>query len=203
MKKILLTKDKIMIVDDADYEFLKKYKIHCKGKSRYYAGISMKINGKFKDVPVHRLIMEVPNDKVVDHINGNGLDNRRCNLRIVTQHQNTFNMSKSNKKTYSKYKGLTLKNDRPGWVVRIKYNDRHIELGSYKSEEKAASIYNFASRIFFGKYRKENVGKGVTELSFSEQYKVYKTCRKIIEKNGWYIDTEVYHSFFMIDKEME
>lgn len=69
----------------------------CKGRRKYYVRHSKKINGKTKYFYLHRLIMKPPVGMVVDHINGNGLDNRRCNLRVVTKSENSKIKIRNNK----------------------------------------------------------------------------------------------------------
>ena len=78
------------------------------------------------------------------------------------------------------------------WTARIKFNDKHVELGTYPTEEMAAAAYNFASRIFFGEYRREN--EGVEELPASTKQKLFEKAERYIERYGWYVDTEFYRS---------
>lgn len=94
----------------------------------------------------------------------------------------------------SKYKGVLrrtkLKNEAKPWTARIKYNGRHVELGSYPTEELAAGAYNYASRIFFGKFRHEN--EGVDEIPPDLQAVLFQKAENYIERYGWYVDTELY-----------
>lgn len=108
MKRIPLTQGRSAIVDDADYEALTAHSwclSNCSGIC--YAVRGCKIEGKHHTVLMHREIMEAPKGMLVDHINGDGLDNRRCNLRLVTDSQNHFNQRKRKKVTSSKQKGFT------------------------------------------------------------------------------------------------
>ena len=93
IRYIPLTKGKVAIVDAADYEWLSRYKWHVEepGPGRFYASRATPGHAR---IGMHRAIMNPPKGMVVDHINGNGLDNRRCNLRICTPRQNSCNRSK-------------------------------------------------------------------------------------------------------------
>jgi hypothetical protein len=94
MKKIPLTQGYFAIVDDSDFDMLNRVKWHAnKGHNTFYAQRSvLQENGKWKNVQMHRVILGVHDPKIqVDHINGDGLDNRRCNLRSCTRSENMQN----------------------------------------------------------------------------------------------------------------
>lgn len=95
-------------------------------------------------------IMNPEKEKVVDHINSNKLDNRRCNLRIVNTKQNSMNKTKS-KNTTSKYIGVYYNKLRKKWNANIIY------LGSFEKEEEAAKIRDSATNKYFGIYGKLNL----------------------------------------------
>ena len=100
-KRILLTKNKVAIVDDEDYEWLNQWK--WKYHKDNYGYRTVKYN---KSIFMHRIINKTPDGLFTDHINREGLDNRKCNLRTVTRNQNIFN-SKPRKNNTSGYKGVT------------------------------------------------------------------------------------------------
>ena len=100
-----------VLIDKKDKELYDKYnwQIQVYGPSvRVYAIVTKKTKGKNvnKTIYLHRYLTKCPKNKVVDHKNGNCLDNRRKNLRICTQSQNIRNSSKTRSKTSSKYKGV-------------------------------------------------------------------------------------------------
>jgi len=103
-----------------------------------------------KQVLAHRLIAELEgwdlSSKVVDHINGNGLDNRIENLQVVTQSQNMMKQRKP-AGCSSDYKGVMRFRDK--WRSRITVNGKTKSLGVYKTEQEAALAYNFAANAMF------------------------------------------------------
>ena len=153
-----------------------------------------KKRGEPRTVQMHREILHCTGDVVIDHINRNGLDNQKVNLRQASTQTNAFNRAKPIMNCTSVYKGVFQRKNDDRWTARIKFNGRHVELGKYDTEERAAAAYNFASRIFFGRYRKEN--NGVEELSSAEQQKIFFTAKRYIERYGWFVDTETYRSYY-------
>ncbi len=104
-------------------------------------------------VQMHREIMKAPKDKFVDHINGNTLDNRKDNLRLVTHTENLRN-SKLNKRNTTGYKGV--RRTKSGFYARINVSGREISLGGFPTLERAARAYDTAAIIHFGKYARLN-----------------------------------------------
>ena len=104
---------------------------------------------------LHRFIMDCPDDMVVDHINGDGLDNRKSNLRICTQAENTRNHSKPCNNT-SGYIGVSYGEPYGKWHAYITYNGRRITLGYYDTIVEAAEARRQAEIEYFGEYRKED-----------------------------------------------
>ena len=121
--KIIYTKKKEEIyVDDEDYEWLSKHK-WCLS-SNGYALRTIKHNGKRKKLRMHRLIMNLSDQKVfVDHINGNKLDNTRSNLRLCTNAENTRNRG-ANKNNISGIKGLCYDKRFNRWKAQISLNGK-------------------------------------------------------------------------------
>jgi len=145
MKTIRLTKNKLALVDDDDYSNLIKYRWHSvEGSRNWYAGGT--INGK--PIAMHRLILNAPSDKEVDHINGNGLDNRKNNLRLCTRQQNTWN-SRRNRKGNTRYKGVVYCKKTEKFSISLKG-------GCYDTAEQAALIYNHIAQILYGEFARLN-----------------------------------------------
>lgn len=156
MKKIKLTQGKYALVDDKDFEWLNQWK-WCIHHKRYYSQYaSTRINGK--TVYMHRAILGLCKGDGIyaDHINGNGLDNRRRNLRKCTRQQNHRNQICKSKTQTSKYKGVSWCRYRSKWRVRIKLNSKRISLGRFVDERKAAEAYDRRARKEFGDFARPN-----------------------------------------------
>ena len=133
-KLIPLTQDKFAIVDAADYEELNQYKWHATKAGRtYYA---MRRKGR-KLIRMHREILKAPRGLVCDHINHDGLDNRKRNLRLCTQGQNCRNKS-ARKGCSSKYIGVSFDKQTKRFSAKICVNFKKIWLGRFESEIEAA-----------------------------------------------------------------
>jgi len=101
---------------------------------------------------MHRLVIHIPPSMYCDHINHNGLDNRKANLRPAIHTQNIWHRRKFKKHSRSKYKGVDWANDMKRWRARIRVNGKRIYLGSFTSEIAAAHTYDSAARKHHGDF---------------------------------------------------
>jgi len=147
-------------VDERDLSLLSRFKWYLmKGPWASYA--TTKIKGK--TIYMHRFLLKAPKRKQVDHINGNGLDNRRSNLRLATVSEQAAN-SKSKKKrapVCSSYKGVSWHNTKTGgcWRAELEQKTkgkrkRYIKYAS--TQEQAALLYNALALEHFGVFAKVN-----------------------------------------------
>jgi len=148
--ELKLTKGFVSKVDESDFARITQFKWQSQKTSGddVYAGASIKDeSGKWRRVLLHRFVMNAPRGMVIDHINGDKLDNRKSNLRICNQVVNRLNSKGSGK---SKYKGVSLRNRASPWMASIKLPDgEYKNLGSYKNEIDAARAYNeYAKKIY-------------------------------------------------------
>ena len=153
-RRIRLTQNKYAIIDPDDYPKISKYKWHAaKGGTTFYVVRSKwcKITKICRDVRMHRVIIEVPDDYYVNHINGNGLDNRKANLRPATAAQNNQNARRPKRNAYSKYRGVTWEKSKQRWRAHLSCNKRTIHAGYFNDELKAANAYDNAAK----KYHRE------------------------------------------------
>jgi len=151
MIKIPLTKNQFALIDEIDYPLISQYRWFCldHGK-RQYAQATYSVKNKTKHIYMHRMIMGFPEGKEIDHINFNGLDNRRENLRICSKSQNHFNIRKS--KSASKYKGVIAVPSTGKWSARIKIDGKKTHLGTFLNEVDAAKAYDKAATELIGEY---------------------------------------------------
>ena len=150
-RRIPLTQGQYAIVDPEDYEPLSKYKWYAiKCKNTFYAGRNARCPKTKKKlyIKMHREVINPPEHLDVDHINRNGLDNRKANLRPVTRAQNILNRPYNfkRKNSPSKYKGVTWHKSTKKWHVQICYNGQHKSVGYFHDEIRAAKAYDAAAR---------------------------------------------------------
>lgn len=150
-RKIKLTRGQFTLVDAKDFNELNKHKwmFGTNGYARRSGSIGKE---KKKMFFMHRLIMAAPDKILIDHINHNGLDNRKANLRFATSSQSNMNRRVSKKPGISKYKGVGFDKRRNKWTAKIKYNKKQKYLGSHTDEKDAARAYNEAAKKYHGRF---------------------------------------------------
>lgn len=158
MKTIPLTKGYFAKVDDDDYERLAKIRWQVDvRKTMIIVKHGYSKDGRSHSLYMAREIMNAPKGKQVDHINGDTLDNRKSNLRICTNSENSKNRGKHSDNT-SGYKGVKFDTRMGfGWIAQICVNYKRIYIGKYKTKEAAARAYNKAAKKHHGEYAVLNV----------------------------------------------
>jgi hypothetical protein len=151
--KIPLTQSKVALVDDEDYERVKNHNwfaTHNSNSRIWYAVMG-------HNVKLHQLILGIKN---IDHIDGDGLNNTRANLREATSQQNGWNRRKPRQdyrgKESSKFKGVSKQTLGSSWCCRIVHSYKTYYIGSFKTEEEAAVAYDKKAIELFGEYAKLN-----------------------------------------------
>jgi hypothetical protein len=161
VKELRLTQNKVALVDDEDFERVVGYRWYPlnqkqrDGRVRIYAVSIAKTGGKTVTTYLHRLILNAPKRAYIDHDNGNGLDNRRSNLRLCTQTQNLGNQRRSSRNS-SGYKGVSIDKRSGQWQVRIGFRKQTHHLGLYADPAFAAAVYDAAARRLFGHFALTN-----------------------------------------------
>lgn len=146
MKYIPLTQGKRTIVDDDMYEYLTCWDWH------YATGYAKRAdwdNGKMKIIRMHHIILPLKDGLQCDHINGNRLDNRKENLRLVTKAQNMMNRGLQKNST-SGYKGVNKHQGK--WRAYILEYGKQKHLGVFKDKKEAAKAYNTMAKKLHGEY---------------------------------------------------
>jgi len=157
-RKIPLTQGKYAIVDPEDYEELAKYNWYAKRcERRFYAERWDSSGIKGIGVKMHQVIMGTAEGKVIDHINHNGLNNRKANLRFATTQQNTWNKRKQKGNYSSQYKGVHLVKSEKKWRAVITCNGSQIYIGRFDDEKAAAMAYDAKAKELFGEYASLNL----------------------------------------------
>lgn len=123
----------------------------------FYARAAVPTESGIKNIRMHRYLMNAPEDMHVDHINGDGLDNRRENLRIATPQQNQANSRKHISGT-SKFKGVSWSVPARKWRAYIVYERKQQHLGLFEDELSAAAAYDKRAKELFGGFAQLNFG---------------------------------------------
>ncbi len=156
-RKIPLTQGKFAIVDEEDYEELNKYKWYALNhRGHFYAGRVDIKDGRRRNMTMHRQLINCPIDKVIDHKNHNGLDNRKANLRVATRQQNSWNIKKRPGKKSSQFKGVSFCKRDKRWEAYIICGMKHIFIGRYDDEETAARAYDEKAKELFREFANPN-----------------------------------------------
>lgn len=138
----------IIVNDDFD---LSKASWVISNKDGYVRGKLRGVPRKERSVYLHRLVIGAKKCQIVDHINGNKLDNRLENLRFCTQSQNLMNRDTSSKNT-SGYRGVSWDKKNNKWYATITINSKQLNLGRFVDKEVAKKVYDEAARNAFGEF---------------------------------------------------
>lgn len=154
---IPLTRGHSAIIDKEDANIISCRKwFAAPGRNTFYAHRSGWNGIRPFTIRMHRLILGAPDGVFVDHINGDGLDNRRSNLRLCSHGQNIRNQSV--RAHSSKYKGVSYNKRLGKWTAHICLDYKLRRLGCFESEEEAAAAYDLAAISVFGEFARTNSG---------------------------------------------
>jgi len=159
MKEIPLTQGLVALIDDAEFEKLNQFKWYAgRGGKTFYAKRNvLKQNGKKTTIRMHRIILGIPNDKQVDHIDGNGLNNQRVNLRSCTNAENMRNRHGLTASNTSGYRGVSWNKSRGKFQARIRVNGLAVYLGRFTTAVEASGVFDAAAQKHYGDfYTKES-----------------------------------------------
>jgi hypothetical protein len=152
IRHVELTRGFVAIVDVGDYEWLNGFNWFATlSKNGPYAYRTIQINGRGASLTMHRLITGAEPGEIVDHKDGNTLNNRRSNLRKCTQAQNLMN-ARLRSDNESGVKGVHFDRFRNKWAAFISINGRSKNLGRFATIDEAKSAYASAAVIHFGEF---------------------------------------------------
>lgn len=156
MMSIPLTRGHEAIVDEPDFERVKKHKwnVMPHRKTFYAQGWIVK-NGKKQKVLMHRFIMRARPNQQVDHKDGNALNNSRGNLRFCSHGQNLFNQSKR-KNTKSRFKGVCWHKQARKWMAICQLHGKAVRIFGFSNEVDAAVAYNFLATMMCPQFARLN-----------------------------------------------
>lgn len=152
--KITIYGGNVALVDAEDYPLLSRYKWHMTNNG--YVETTVVIGGKKINILMHRFIMGIPTSMVIDHKDGDKLNNTKENLRITYQSKNVVNSTKR-KGTSSKYKGVSWAKRERRWRVQIKVGGKVIGGRYFEEENEAGRKYNEMAEKYFGEFARLNV----------------------------------------------
>lgn len=153
MKELLINKGKIVLVDDEDFDKVSSLTWYCTHNG--YAINELIRNKKRTRTLMHRMLLDCPAEKIIDHINSNKLDNRKENLRICSRAENNRNLKIHSKNTTG-YKGVHFFKKLNKYQAYISVNYSRINLGYFKLAKDAAMAYNKAAIELHGEFAKLN-----------------------------------------------
>lgn len=145
-----LPNGEICKVNEDDLVIISGYSWHKVG-GYVQAETGSRVVGDRKHIRMHRLIMNAKEGELIDHKNGNPLDNRRRNLRVCTQSQNGMNR-KAQANNKSGYKGVSWMKTKNKWRATITVNKVQIHLGLFSSKLGARRAYNHAANLYHGQF---------------------------------------------------
>jgi len=157
VKQIPLSQGKFTLVDDSEYEELSKHKWYANrgGKTFYAARTTPLLNGKRKTLFMHRVILNTPRDKQGDHIDGNGLNNQRANLRNCTKDENNRNRHGLDANNTSGYRGVSWDKGTGKFRAFIKIKGLAVHLGSFTTAAEASGVFDQAAKKHYGEFYQE------------------------------------------------
>ena len=155
-RTIQIARGLTLIVDESDYGYVMETGPWTPqpGKAGTFYAMRTKWQGEKRKVYLHRILIGVTPDRRVDHINGNGLDNRRSNLRVCSNAENMRNMRRGRGRSI--YKGVAWFTRDECWRAYIVMDAKQIHLGYFATEVEAAEAYDESARRLFGAFAKLN-----------------------------------------------
>lgn len=152
----------VAIVDDEDFDLVNTYKWQSEAHGRGFRVFRERKIKDPKDFPkkifLHRFILKAKKGQIIDHIDGNALNNQRSNLRLCTHSQNTMN-GPSRIGSSSRFLGVSKRifKNSVKWKAQIQHNGKNHHIGVYENETEAALVYNVAASFAFREFARLNV----------------------------------------------
>lgn len=157
MKKIFLSQGKVALVDDADFEWVSKWKwCVAKDENRWYAVRNVYSGGRQHRVWMHREINKTPKGRKTDHQDGNTLNNSRANLRTASDKENSYSFKHRAAGFKSQFRGVCWHSKIKKWRASVRASGKRIWLGWFDSEFEAAKARDIAAFELHGVFTQLN-----------------------------------------------
>lgn len=152
--KIHLDKGGVCIIDSEDLELISGYSWHTNAYGYAVAGLWNPDKKRNDIIFMHRIISRAKKGSIIDHVDGNQLNNQRSNLREATRKQNGQNRIDPGKANKSGVVGVQWCKPRNKWVAMIKVDYKSIYLGGFDKKEDAITARREAEKKYFGEFAK-------------------------------------------------
>lgn len=160
MREIPLTQGYVALVDDEDYEEVSRHRWYVRlNKHHNYASRKIKVGGKWVEIHMHRVLLNAQDGLLVDHVDGDGLNNVRGNLRLATISGNNHN-SRVRKDNTSGYKGVHWNTQTSKWRAEIRISGKAKFLGYFDDPTEAALVRDKAAVSLHGEFAFLNFPEG-------------------------------------------
>ncbi|MDR0721143.1 MAG: HNH endonuclease [Treponema sp.] len=192
-----------VIIDDNVIERINKYKWQASSRDGYHVSFMAFDKEQSRNIQLHRYIINAPDDKIVDHKNGDTLDNRIENLRLCEIQDNARNRG-SSRESKSGYRGVYYdsrpeKHKKP-YCAYIHVNGKRISLGCFITAEEASKKYEDTAKEFFGEFYRpvelRKMKRAIRELPHDDGYKYITLNGKTLSISGWCKELGISHSTY-------
>lgn len=142
-------------IDAEDFKRVSDFRWYARRTRRNYYAVTHLMVGfkKYRKIYLHRFIMEAPTGVQVDHVNGNGLENQKINLRLCTSAENNRAKRRKIRSATSRFRGVSFETQTQQWKAQIRANKSHtLNLGRFFDEVSAAKAYDEAAKHYFGEF---------------------------------------------------